>query len=185
MTMRIIRTSGAGRVPTQQSTGPEHLESVEEIKPWEGVRFNQGGSLLQPLEKWKEPLEEEERNIKRSSRGGRSVSLLFFFFSLESQVGSGLQLQIRSPSFTGWNLMFQRWSNVIRQRSTNSAAMWYVEGGEYWLHGRGDRMSFTFLTLKQSYLEAWKLVLFSSLQGRKSSLRKRVLLCILLCLAMC
>lgn len=33
MTMRIIRTSGVGRVPTQQSTGPEHLESVKEIKP--------------------------------------------------------------------------------------------------------------------------------------------------------
>lgn len=37
----------------------------------------------------------------------------------------------------------------------------------------GETMSFTFVTLRQSYLEARKLILFSSLQGRDSSLRKR------------
>lgn len=49
--MGIIRTSGVGTVPTQQSTGPEHLESAQEIKPREGAHFNRGGSSLQPLEK--------------------------------------------------------------------------------------------------------------------------------------
>lgn len=37
----------------------------------------------------------------------------------------------------------------------------------------GETMCFTFATLRQSYLEACKLILFSSLQGRDSSLRKR------------
>lgn len=34
-----------------ESAGLEHLESGKEIKPSEGVHFNQGGSLLRPREK--------------------------------------------------------------------------------------------------------------------------------------
>lgn len=64
-----------------ESAGLEHLESGKEIKPSEGVHFNQGGSLLRPREK---SHRRRKKGILKDLLGVGGVFLSYSFSSRKS-----------------------------------------------------------------------------------------------------